>query len=80
MKLFKITASQYSYDEYKSVVVIADHKERALEIAKKGQPFDWKDPEKYDVYWFFSEDQYPLSVTEIHLTKERVVVSELIGS
>lgn len=80
MKIFKVSAFNASYEEYKSIIVVAPHKERALEIAKKGQPFDWKNPEKYDVYWFFSEDQYPLSVTEIQLIKESVIVSELIGS
>lgn len=79
LKVFKVTATTASYDEYKSIIVVAEHKERALEIAKKGQPYDWKDPDKYDVYWEFEEEQYPLVVTEIELTEEKVIISESIG-
>lgn len=79
MKVFKVSAIDASYDEYKSIIVIAQHKERALEIAKRGQPYEWKDPNKYDIYWEFKENQYPLIVNEIELTKEKVVASEFIG-
>lgn len=80
MNLYKIEATEYGYGEYKSVLVIAENQDRALEIAKKGQPYDWKDPKKYNVYWQFDEEQYPLKITEICLTEEMAVVSELIGS
>lgn len=79
MRVFKVAAFDASFDEYKSIIVIAQHKERALEIAKKGQPFDWKDPDKHNIYWHFSEDQYPLTVHEIELTNEKVISTELIG-
>lgn len=80
MRVFKVSAFDANYEEYKSIIVIAQHKERALEIAKKGQPFDWKDPHKYDVYWEFKKDQYPLTVKEIEFTEEKVISSELIGN
>lgn len=80
MKIFKVSTNEASYDEYKSIVVVAENDKRALEIAKEGQPFDWKDPQKYDVYWLFTEEQHPLKVTEINLTKEAVIASELIGN
>ncbi|TDT83163.1 hypothetical protein DEU41_0604 [Bacillus sp. AG1163] len=80
LKVFKVTASDASYDEYKSILIIAEHKERALEIAKKGQPFEWKDPDKHNIYWDFNKDQCPLIVNEIELTEEKVIASELIGN
>jgi hypothetical protein len=80
MRVFKVSAFDASYDEYKSIIVIAQHRDRALEIAKKGQPYEWKDPKKYDIYWEFKEDQYPLIVNEIELTEEKVIASEFIGS
>ncbi|PFL23252.1 hypothetical protein COJ07_06660 [Bacillus cereus] len=79
LKIFKVTASEASYDEYKTIIVIAENEDRALKIAKKGQPYDWKDPDKYNVYWEFSKEQYPLIVTEIALNEEKVIISESIG-
>ncbi len=79
VNLYKIEASEYGCGEYKAVIVIAENESRALEIVKKGQPYDWKDPEKHDVYWDFTEDQYPLKVSKIDLESEKVIISELIG-
>jgi hypothetical protein len=80
VNLYKIEASDYGQGDYKSIILIAENEERALAIAKKGQPYDWKDPEKYDVYWEFTEEQYPLKVKTIYFDKEKVLISELIGS
>lgn len=80
MKLFKVSACETGYGEYKSIIVIAEHKERALQIAKQGQAYDWKNPDQHEVYWNFNEDQYPLDAVEINLSVEKVILSELIGS
>lgn len=73
MKLFKIIASGYSHEDDISMVIVASSPERALEIAQNGQPYDWENPNKHELYWDFKEDQYPLMVKEISLSTEQVV-------
>lgn len=80
MKLFKITASEAGIDEYASIVIIAETKERALDIAiNSPQPYDWKDENIYDINFEFNEQQFPLIVEEIPMKQERVVSSEFIN-
>ncbi len=55
-------------------------KDKALEIAKQGHPYDWKNPDKHKIYWNFEPEQFPLIVEEINLNREQVVVSEYYGS
>lgn len=74
MRIFKIEASGYSHEDDMAVIIVADDQKRALEIAKKGQPYDWKDPDKYDLYWEFKENQYPLIVEEIDFSVEHAVL------
>lgn len=74
MKIFKVEASGYSYEDDVAIIIVAEDEERALEIAKKGQPYDWKDPDKYELYWEFKENQYPLIVKEIEINAEHVVL------
>lgn len=74
MKIFKVEASGYSYEDDIAIIIVAEDEERALEIAKKGQPYDWKDPDKYELYWEFKENQYPLIVKEIEINAEHVVL------
>lgn len=83
MKLFKVTAKEASYDEWKSVVIVAESKERALDIAQNEcQPYYplKEDSEQYDVCFEFGENQMPLKVEEIKLNRETIVASEFIGS
>lgn len=82
MKLFKITGKEASYDEWKSVVIVAESKKRALDIAQnESQQYNpmKKDSEQYDVCFEFGENQLPLKVEEIQLNREAIVVSEFIG-
>jgi len=66
MKIFKVDASGYTYDEYDSVVIVAASKEIALDIAIKGR----------DSYQFwFEESQYPLTVKEVDLTTEGMILA-----
>lgn len=74
MKIYKVEASGYSYEDDIAIIIVAEDDRRALEIAKKGQPYDWKDPDKYDLYWEFKENQYPLIVKEIETNAEHVVL------
>lgn len=66
MKVFLVKAESYTYDDYDSVVLVAESKERALEIAKEAT---WKTYEN-EKRFCFGENQYPLTATEIDLTKE----------
>lgn len=79
MKVFKVFASGFSYEDFISIIVVAEDKDKALEIAKKGHPYDWKDPDEDKVYWNFESDQYPLIIEEVDLNKEQVIVSEFCG-
>ena len=74
MKIFKIEASGYSHEDDIAIIIVAEDEKRALEIAKKGQPYDWKAPDKYELYWEFKENQYPLIVKEVDTTAEHVVL------
>ena len=66
MKVFLVKAESYTYDDYDSVVLVAESKERALEMAEEST---WKTYEK-EKRFYFGENQYPLTATEIDLTKE----------
>lgn len=81
MKVFKVTAENATFDEYISMVVIAESKDRALDIAlNEKQPFNQGlNEKKYDVFFEFEEHQMPLKVDEIDTTKESIVVSEFLG-
>ena len=74
MRIFKIEASGYSHEDDIAIIIVAEDEKRALEIAKKGQPYDWKDPDKYDLYWEFKENQHPLIVEEIDFSVEHAVL------
>ena len=74
MKVFKIEASGFSHEDDIAIIIVAEDEKRGLEIAKKGQPYDWKDPDKDDLYWEFKENQYPLIVEEIDVSVEHAVL------
>lgn len=83
MKVYKIEANGTDFDEYYSIVVIAPNEERALEIARKGNPWNYGLPKSGqiydDVFWEFNRDQEPLMIHEINLEKEQVVDSSYRG-
>lgn len=66
MRVYRITADDWDYDQFDSIVVLAESEERALEIANMKHHYGQK---------YFADDQYPLIVEEIDMTKEQVVLS-----
>jgi hypothetical protein len=66
MKIYIVASSETDWDEYFSIVVVAESKERALEIAIEGN--QWKayedDPdwlEKYsDEFWEYRKNKKPI--------------------
>ena len=79
MRLFKVTADGYGYGDYISIVVVANSSRRAMEIAKQGLPYDWRNPAEEKVYWEFNSEQFPLHIEEVSLNQEMVIVSEYYG-
>lgn len=83
MKIFKITPENFDWDEWKSVIIIAENEEKALDIAmNKPQPYNpyKSESEQYNVCFKFEAHQMPLSIERINLDKESIVVSEFNGS
>lgn len=84
VKLFKIEATQTDFDEYYSIVVIAPNEDRAMDIAKKGNPWNYGLPSnshtENKVFWEFTNDQEPLIISEINLEQEQVILSSYRGS
>lgn len=78
MNVYKIEASYTDYDQYYSIVVVAQDREEALKIAKKGNPWVYGMPLQEDVsepYYEFHKEQFPLKVTQINLTYPQVIDS-----
>ncbi|MBK1809133.1 hypothetical protein JHL18_00525 [Clostridium sp. YIM B02505] len=73
MNVYKVMASGYSYEDDISMIIVTSSPEKALEIAKKGCPYNWESPNKHELYWDFKEEQYPLIVEEINLSIEQVI-------
>ena len=64
LKTYKITANACGYDEYDSIAIVAESAERALQIAMESED-GWQP--------YFCEEQYPLTVEELDLSKEQIV-------
>ncbi|HJH00764.1 MAG TPA: hypothetical protein K8W25_00570 [Aerococcus urinaeequi] len=78
MNVYKIEASYTDYDQYYSIVVVAQDTEEALKLAKKGNPWVYGMPLQEDVsepYYEFHKEQFPLKVTQINLTYPQVIDS-----
>ncbi|UNY50237.1 hypothetical protein [Stenotrophomonas phage vB_SmeS_BUCT704] len=78
MNVYKIEASYTDYDQYYSIVVVAQDEEEALKIAMKGNPWEYGMPLQEDVsepYYEFYKEQFPLKVTQIDLTYPQVIDS-----
>lgn len=82
LKVYRVKARGWTdWEEYYSIVVVAENEQRALEIAKKGNPWRWSPgvPEEFketdEVFWEFSESQTPLEALEIDLKEEQVIES-----
>ena len=60
MKIFLVWVDKYDYDDYDGVVVVAESKERALEIVNERN--------------YFNENQGEVFITEVNTTMEHVVL------
>jgi hypothetical protein len=64
MKVYRVWADKFDYDDYDAVVVVAENEDRALEIvncAHYGKSY-------------FKEWQGKIHIEEVDLTKEYVVI------
>ena len=52
MKVFRVKATNFSYGEDKSVVIVAETKERALEIANKSHSWEKIQSRKTKRFWW----------------------------
>lgn len=62
MKVYIVEAENVWYDDYDTIVVVAENEKRAIEIAgdkERGQ--------------YFRSDQHPLTATEADLNKEGII-------
>ena len=66
MNIYKVEASDFWYDDYDSIVVVAESEEHAIEIASNEENLPG-----YNAY--FRKGQYPLSAERIDLTEEGIV-------
>lgn len=70
MKVFKVEADNYDRDEFISMVIVANSKERALEIVKEGHPWrEYEDDPEWlkegtDEFWEFRRNKKPLEYPE----------------
>lgn len=83
MKVYRVEANETDFDEYYSIIVVAENEKRALEIARRGNPWNYGLPlDQQDIgsiFWEFNNGQEPLSVIEINLSEEQVIVSSYRG-
>ena len=64
MKVYEVWVDKYDYDEFNALVVIAENKDRVLDIIKNG-------------YWggsYFYEHQGEVHIEEADLTKECILL------
>ena len=74
MNIYIIEASDYWYDEYDSVIVVAENEERAIEIVtKKERTLELNDGRVVNLGAYFREDQHPLTAKKIDLNKEDII-------
>lgn len=74
MNIYIVKAAKCDYDEFESVVVLADNKEQAIEIAARAEEkIEFKDGSAEVLGAYFREDQYPLVATEVDLNEEGII-------
>ncbi|GAB6423430.1 hypothetical protein bcgnr5372_28240 [Bacillus luti] len=89
LKVFRVKANNISYGEDKSIVIVAETKQRALEIANSSHNWEeygrkdkngrQKDFDENKMFWDFKEWQNPLVAIEIDLSVERVIEVSTVG-
>jgi hypothetical protein len=64
MKIYHVYVKKYGYDEFDGLVVVAENKDRALEMVKVG----------YYGGCYFNERQGKIYIEEVDLTTEHTVL------
>ena len=64
MKVYYVYADRYDYDDFDGLVVVAEDKDRVLEMVKVG----------YFGKCYFNEWQGEIHIEEVDLTKEHIVL------
>ena len=64
MKVYYVYADRYDYDDFDGLVVVAEDKDRVLEMVKVG----------YFGKCYFKEWQGEIHIEEVDLTKEYIVL------
>ena len=74
MKVFLVKADDVWYDEFIGAVIVAESKEKATEIAEKAT---YSNTIKYgeDCQLEIYEHQYPITVEEVNMDVETIVLS-----
>ena len=74
MKVYIVKATRCDYDEFESVVVLADTKERAIEIATDTErELKLYDGRVVNLGAYFHDYQHPLVATEVDLNEEGII-------
>ena len=74
MNVYIVKAAKCGYDEFESVVVLADNKEQAIEIATHAEEkIEFNDGSTEVLGAYFRVDQYPLVATEVDLSEEGII-------
>lgn len=74
MNIYIVEATNFDYDDYDSIVVVAENEERAIEIAtEKERELELNDGRVVNLGAYFREDQHPLTAKKIDLNKEDII-------
>lgn len=74
MNVYIVEASDFWYDEFDSVVVVAESEYRAIDIASnEDRKIESRDGEVISVGKHFQYNQYPLTAKKIDLSEEGIV-------
>lgn len=70
MRVYEVWADEYDYDDFMGLVVVAENKDKALDIVKSG----------YFGRCYFKERQGKIHIEEVDLTTEGVVLESFKGA
>ena len=74
MNIYIVEADNFWYDDYDSIVVVAENEERAIEIVtNKERTLELNDGRVVNLGAYFRKDQYPLVATKVDLNEEAII-------
>ena len=74
MNIYIVEATNVEYDDYDSIVVVAENEERAIKIAtNKERTLELNDGRVVNLSAYFRENQHPLTAKKIDLNKEDII-------